>query len=50
MQAHPLAVHLNGVVVDHRGGAGHVGKGRGGEQADGEDQGAHGRSVPQLGP
>ena len=24
MQAYPLAVHLNGIAVDHRGDAGHV--------------------------
>ncbi len=33
VKAYPLAVHLNGIAVDHRGDAGHVCKGRGGEQA-----------------
>ncbi len=32
MQAYPLAVHLIGIAVDHRGDAGHVGQRRGGEQ------------------
>jgi len=29
----PLAVLLNGIAVDHQGDAGHVGQGRGDEQA-----------------
>ncbi len=33
MQADTLAVDFERVTVDHRGDAGHVGKGRGGEQA-----------------
>ncbi len=32
VKAYPLAVHLNSIAVDHRGNAGHVGQGRGGEQ------------------
>ncbi len=44
-----LAVHLNGIAIDHRGGAGHVGQGRGGEQAQGDGEGAHGYSAPWLG-
>ena len=30
VKAYPLAVHLNGIAVDHRGRAGHVGQGRSG--------------------
>ena len=33
VKADSLAVHLNGIAVDHRGDAGHVGQGRGGKQA-----------------
>ncbi len=43
VKACPLAVHLNGIAVDHRGGAGHVGQGGHGEQAQGDGEGAHGR-------
>ncbi len=28
MKAYPLAMHLNGIAVDHRCNAGHVGQGR----------------------
>ncbi len=49
MQVYPLAVHLNGIAVDHRGRTGDVGKGRGGEQAEGDGEGAHGYSLPWLG-
>ena len=49
MKAYPLAVHLNGIAVDYRGDAGHVGQGRGGEQAQGGGEGAHGRRVPRMG-
>ena len=31
VKAYALAVHLNGIAIDHRGDAGHVGQGRGGE-------------------
>ena len=41
MQTHPLAMHLNGIAVDHRGDAGHVGQGGSGEQAQGDGEGAH---------
>ncbi len=47
MQADTLAVHLNGIAVDD--GAGHVGQGRGGEQAEGDGEGTHERRVPWLG-
>ncbi|MCH9054049.1 MAG: hypothetical protein IIA72_23870 [Proteobacteria bacterium] len=40
--ANSLAVHLNGITVDHRGDAAHVGQGRGGEQAKGDGESAHG--------
>ncbi len=43
MKAYPLAVYLNGIAVDHRGDAGHVGKGWGGEQAEGDGESAHRR-------
>ena len=45
VQPDSLAVHLNGIAVDRRGDAGHVGQGRGGEQAQGEGEGAHGRML-----
>ena len=48
VQAYPLAVHLNGIAVDHRGDPDHIGKGRTCEQAQGEDQGAHGHRMPWL--
>ncbi len=35
VKADVLAVHLNGIAVDHVGDAGHIGQGRGGEQAQG---------------
>ncbi len=41
-----VAVHLNGIAVDHRGRTGHVGQGWGGEQAEGDGEGAHGYSLP----
>ncbi len=47
VKEYPLAVHLNGIAVDHRGDAGHVGQGRGGEQAQGDGEGAHGFSLPR---
>jgi len=40
--ANSLAVHLNGITVDHRSHAAHVGQGRGGEQAKGDGESAHG--------
>ncbi len=46
VKAYPLAVHFNGIAVDHGGGPGHVGKGRGGEQAQGDGDGAHECSLP----
>ncbi len=49
MQAYPLPVNFQRVAVDHRGGAGQVGQGWGGEQAEGDGEGAHGYSVPWLG-
>ncbi len=49
MQAYPLAVYFQGIAVDYRGRAGHVGQGWGGEQAQGDGEGAHGHSVPWLG-
>ncbi len=42
-------LHLNGIAVDHRGDAGHVGQGRGGEQDQDDGEGAHGYSLPWLG-
>ncbi len=36
------------VAVDHLGDAGHVCKGRGGDQAQGDGEGAHGHRVPRL--
>ena len=36
----PRAMRLNGTAVDHRGDAGHVGQGRGGEQAEDDGEGA----------
>ncbi len=42
MKRDPLAVYLNRVAVDHRGDASHVGQGWGGEQAEGDGEGAHG--------
>ena len=38
MQADTLTRHLQRVAVDHRGDAGHVGKGWGGEQAQGDGE------------
>ncbi len=35
VKAYPLAVHLNGIAVDHQGRAGYVGQHRDGEQAQG---------------
>ena len=49
VQAYPLVVHLNGIAVDHGSGAGHVGQGWGGEQAEGDGEGAHGYNLPRLG-
>ena len=46
VKADSLAVHLNGIAVDHRGSAGHVGQGWRGEQAQGDSEGAHGFSLP----
>ncbi len=40
MEAYSLAVNFERVAVDHRGNAGHVGQGRGGEQAQGDGEGA----------
>ena len=45
VKADSLAVDFERVAVDHRGDAGHVGQGRGGEQAEGDGEGAHGPSV-----
>ena len=36
MQAYPLVVRLNCIAVDHRGDAGHIGQGWGGEQGQGD--------------
>ena len=49
VKAYPLAVNFESVAVDHRGDAGHVGQGRGGEQTQGDGEGAHGYMVPWLG-
>ena len=49
VQSYPLAVDFQGVAVDHGSDAGHVGQGRGGEQAEGDDERAHGYSVTWLG-
>ncbi len=49
VQAYPLAVHLNGIAIDHRGDAGHVGLSWGGEQAENSNQGTHSPIVPWLG-
>ncbi len=41
MKAYPLAVHLNGIAVDHRGRTGRVGQGGRGEQEEGDSEGVH---------
>ncbi len=49
MEADMLTVDFERVAVDHRGDAGHVGQGRGGEQGQGEGQDAHLHMVTRLG-
>ncbi len=41
VQAYPLAMDFERIAVDHRGDAGHVGQGRGDEQAQGDGEGSH---------
>ncbi len=41
MEANTLAMDFERIAVDHRGDAGHVGQGRGDEQAQGDGEGSH---------
>ncbi len=45
-----VAVHLNGIAVDHSGDTGYVGQGWGGEQAQGDGEGAHISHAAQADP
>ena len=50
MKADTLALDFERTAVDHPGGAGHVGQGRVGEQAQCDGQGAHGEGFRTSAP